>query len=201
MDQPRAETLHEFLDRREGELADRIHGLRCELAPLEKEISEIRKTRATLGLRSLFFVPPVRSSNPAVQQHDGPPANVTQILERVVHNEESRGEMTIKELVIRALLDFPSGAMPEEIGEHIAKAFGRTVNPGSLRPNLARLREDEIVMHDGLGSKWILAPRVLGTLQLLYSETPLMKAAKEAAWREEDDDPVKRLEAELNKPR
>jgi hypothetical protein len=183
MDDPRQnsdETFRDFLDRREAMLVQLIAGLRSELDPLENELAEIKRTRAALGLRQPFIIPPVRPPREAATNH-----TLKQTLERVVQEDISPDDMTIKELILRALMNFPTGAMPAEIGDYIRAAYKREIDPGSIRPNLARLREAGAVTHDGLASRWILEPQTSATLHTLYSETPLMKLATELAWRDD----------------
>lgn len=194
MDEPHTETFRDFLDRREAQLNERIYAIRCELGPLEKELAEIHKTRETLGIRQPFFVPPPVRDAARVSAPSKGAENLDQLLERVVRDDIPPDERTIKELIIKALWDFPIGATPEEIGEHISKTLGRSVNPGSIRPNLSRLREAGVIMHDGLASKWIIDPKAVGTLTLLYENTPIIRLARELAWREDGE-----IAADLNK--
>lgn len=187
MDQPRkAETFRDFIDRREDELVEHIHALRSELGPLEKELAEIRKTKATLGIPPpLFTLHPVPNDTLPMSASGGLDQTT---LARAVQGDVSPKDMTIKELIIRALLDFPTGAMPEEIGDHISKSLGRSINPGSLRPNLLRLREAGAVTHDGLASRWMLDPNTTAALHALINETPPMKMAIELAWKDNDNE-------------
>jgi hypothetical protein len=176
------ETFRDFLDRRELRLVESIAALRGELDPLERELAEIKKTRTALGLRTPFIIPSLRRS-----PETSPPDALKQTLERVVQEDISPNDMTIKELILRALLNLSQGATPAEIGEHIHRVHKREIDPGSIRPNLSRLREAGAVMHDGIASKWILEPKTLALLHTLYTETPLMKSATALAWRDDEN--------------
>jgi hypothetical protein len=105
--------------------------------------------------------------------------------------------LKIKELLALAFIEhFQQGASPAELKEKIQAAYGRDIDPGSIRPNLARLREDGVVMRS-TPPKWILDPaagNIMGYEFFRFTQptddfwdSPLIKAAQALAWREEDD--------------
>src|SRR5258708_7402876 len=161
MDQARPnETLREFLTRREAELLGEVDALRAQLAAREKELAEIRRTKTTLGIAII---------EPEGHQQDRDAAyrKLAVALRKTVP-----AEMTIQDLIMRALVDhFHGGATPAEIGGYIREAYSRDIEPGSIRPNLARLRESGLIVHDGLASRWILDPGAIGTITLTYLDT------------------------------
>jgi len=63
--------------------------------------------------------------------------------------------MTIKELVIQALIDhFPNGGRISEIHKFMKDGYGRDVEPASLRPQMHRLKADEVLFQ--VGDVWNL---------------------------------------------
>jgi hypothetical protein len=63
--------------------------------------------------------------------------------------------LTIKELVIRALIDnFPDGGTTVDIRDFIQDAYGRDIMPSSLRPQLHRLKTDEVLGHEQSTDTW-----------------------------------------------
>ena len=57
--------------------------------------------------------------------------------------------MTIKKLVIQALLDhLKMGANAALMRDFIRDAYGRKIEPSSLRPQLHRLKADGVLTHD-----------------------------------------------------
>ena len=62
---------------------------------------------------------------------------------------------TIKDLVIQALLDgFTYGATAADLRSFILKGYGRTVDPGSLRTQLHRLKASGILGQDPASDSW-----------------------------------------------
>jgi hypothetical protein len=123
-------------------------------------------------------------------------------------------QMTIKELVIQALLDhFPTGASAAPLRDFIKDAYGRLIAPSSLRPQLHRLQAAEILYHDPSSDLWNITSQWrakciqynapfsgVGVHELESDESPepkgtgdseeddvLLKLAAEFAWRDKDD--------------
>jgi hypothetical protein len=184
MDQTRSnETLRGFLTRREAELLGEVDALRAQLAPREKELADIRRAKTTLGIANI---------EPTCRQQD---RDAAYRMLAIALRKTVPAEMKIKDLIMRTLVDhFHGGATPAEIGDYIRDTYGRDIEPGSIRPNLARLREAGLIVHDGLASRWILDPAAIGTIMLLYREAEgsnnssgdLLSMAAKLAWTEED---------------
>jgi len=186
MSQPHSdETLHDFLNRRERDLARQIADLRALVVPLEAELTQIRRAKLALGVASTTSL-----ADTAGQVDD----SARRALESALRRSSPKG-MTIKELILRALVEhFPQGASPSEIGQRIETEYGRRIDASSIRPNLSRLREEQLVVHDGLASRWIFNPAATGTLLLLFDkpeqeeeDSELLEMAKKFAWKETDD--------------
>jgi hypothetical protein len=68
--------------------------------------------------------------------------------------------MTIKELVIQALLDhFPNGGTAAQIRDFMRDAYQRVIEPSSVRPQMHRLKADNVLMHDPATDIWNLYPK------------------------------------------
>ena len=189
MDQPRLTecftevTLRGFLDRRERELAEQIRELKALLAPKQIEFAEVRRTKASLGI----------AATTSVVDMVGELDDLNHRMLATAVRQVPPKEMTIKDLIVRALVEhFQQGATPAQLGDFICSEYGRAIEPGSIRPNLVRLREAGLIVHDGLASRWILNPAAAGTLLLHFSTenqelSPLLKAAAGLAWRDDCD--------------
>jgi hypothetical protein len=182
MDQPRTdETLREFLDRRERELAEQLRDLRAKMWPKQQEFAEVRRTKATLGMSAVTSTFDEAGSYEDMNYHE---------LTRSIQNR-SPEDMTIKDLILRALLEnFRNGGSPAQIGDFIQAQYKRAIDPGSIRPNLARLRKDGLIIHDNLASRWMLNPAATGQLFDHFAsdeDRELLRLAEKCAWREEDD--------------
>jgi hypothetical protein len=82
-------------------------------------------------------------------------------LHRISDKHHSKYEqMTIKELVIQALVDhFPEGARANDIRKFIKEGYGRDVEQASFRPQLHRLKTDEILFFRPETETWNLHQR------------------------------------------
>jgi hypothetical protein len=147
------ETLYSFLLRRERELTHRIAALQGQLTPLERELAEIKRTSGAVQA-SIHGQPAAVSLEMSVGLALGNKSNVAigvmpaDIVERFA-------AMTIKELVIQALLDaFPNGGTPVQIREFISNAYAREIEPSSLRPQMHRLKADGVLGQDPTGDIW-----------------------------------------------
>jgi hypothetical protein len=162
------ENLYAFLARRERELIHQIAGLKGQLSQIsgqlaqrEHELKEILRMRAAGTIAGGGSVPnllPSKNTNAVISgetpqgrfvgRHytiDAAPADPAQ---RYV-------EMTIKELVIQALLDhFPDGGTPVDIRDFIQDAYGRDIIPSSLRPQMHRLKADGVLGQDPSTDTW-----------------------------------------------
>jgi len=74
---------------------------------------------------------------------------------QVVAPSQKYVNMTIKELVIQALIDhFPKGGTMMEIRDFIRLGYGKTIEPSSMRPQMHRLKADGILGQDALTDTW-----------------------------------------------
>jgi hypothetical protein len=92
---------------------------------------------------------------------------------------------TIKELVVQALLDhFTNGASAADIRDFIRSAYGKTIEPSSLRPQLHRLKADNVLTHDTSWDGWNLTPNKRRSFKL-YDHPTSRRVMKEL----QDDPP------------
>jgi hypothetical protein len=222
------ETVDQFLGRRERELIAQISALRGQLAPKEAELAHVQHMRSFLpggsnapkvdGLSALARALAVNSPLTFGSDPFGGPdltIGASQPSPSIV--EILYGTKTIKELTIQALLDhFPLGATAAAIREFIQDAYSRTIEPGSLRAQMHRLKADKILQHDAAKDIWDFAmgkralydtyrqtpsTKVVPELQDENSEdddeSPLLKAARSLAW---DGDGSAEKQASNNPP-
>jgi hypothetical protein len=197
----REETTNEFLDRRERELTAQISALNGQLAPKAAELSQIRRVRAALKLDAHLSESLPSETEPATNH---PPAGFDYgaALTNVIGGRSMPAyhTMTIKELVIQALLDhFPLGGPAAAIRLFIRDAYSRGVEPGSMRAQMHRLKTDKILQHDATKDIWDFATgkralydtyrqvppaNAMPELQDDSSEedSPLLEAARKLAW-------------------
>jgi hypothetical protein len=170
---PVNETLEQFLDRREKELLARVSVLRGQLYPAEAELAQIQQMKAVIGggtscaSAGANLLLPQRNSNALMEPGVAPStvlgsvaavgvlgANTT-ISQLSLAINPRFATATIKELVIQALLDgFPKGATMMQIRDFIRAGYGREIQPSSLRPQMHRLKADEILGQDPSTDTW-----------------------------------------------
>src|SRR5882757_1579163 len=162
------ETVQQFLDRREKELTAQISALRGRLSPKEAELAQIRQMKAALeqpkSLGDLVETP--SDSIETLLGGSSPAPTGLFALGNAVGRYSSDplsppstyySTMTIKESVIQALLDhFREGGTAAAIREFIRNAYGRIIEPSSLRPQMHRLKADNILMHEPSMDTWNL---------------------------------------------
>ena len=188
MEQPHSEeNVRDLLDRRERELMQQIQllqteiaALRSDLTPKEVELIEVRRAKVALGMAASF---PWQSE----KQPDHAPdlENAYRSLGETLRNRAPL-DLKIKELLVLAFVEHfqVQGAAPADLRLQIATSYGRELDPGSIRPNLARLREDGVVMR-GIPPKWMLQPAAANIITPVYFNGDLFRAATALAWREE----------------
>jgi hypothetical protein len=156
MDNPRPnEPLKDLLLRRERELVEQIASLRNELEPRESELTEVRQAMVAIGLSprgalsgtivpnpppggwagalSARFLP---QKNSFADIQGSPPALLSSV-----------EQPTIKQLVFRSFTDhFHDGATPAELRAHIRDTYGREIDRTSMSPQLARMRDEGILV-------------------------------------------------------
>ena len=158
------ENLYSYLDRRERELQHQISAFKSEietlrghLAQREYELAQITHFRASqtiaggAGIANRGEVTAGMgvgvSLGVAVVSGTPLPLQMAERLEK----------MTIKQLVVQALLDhFPTGANATLIRDFIRDAYGKVIQPSSLRPQLHRLKADGVLTHDTSADLWNL---------------------------------------------
>lgn len=147
-----SETLTSFLSSREAKLLRQIKDLRNTLAPLERELDDVRKAKSLIFERGDAFR--------GVQVIYKFPDDTVHVIPRVkVSKTSSPSDMTLKQMVVLALREqFPNGATAKELLQFFKNAWGRDVQRPSLSPQLSRLKEDRII--DRKGKVWsLVAPR------------------------------------------
>jgi len=215
------ETLHEFLDRRERELRHQIAALHGQLAPKMKELDDLIRTKGSLGipvhgivgdkvaLEGRVTIAGVGSAAGSVSGV-GSGSGVGSIrldMPDIRTDAEKRTapykDMTIKELVIEALR-ITTAATAAQLREFIRDAFGHTVNPSSLRPQLSRLKAEGLIQQDASTDTWTLAKmpdwpgieRIIGSGRpaALSDDDAFLEKARRLAWTPEDDAFSRQLE-------
>jgi len=201
MDQPRTdETLRDFLERRERELTQQIRALHMQMAPMEIEITEIRRSKAALGLppatATADFVAPVGPVPLTTRSIERP--NRCRMIAKAIR-DKPLGEMSIKQLIIKALFErFKEGVTPLELSHFLSETYRRAIGSGSIRPIMARLKEDGMVVRNA-ESKWLLDPVAADTLHFHYNDKGpdegwTMRMATKLAWTAEDDEACKQAD-------
>jgi uncharacterized protein (UPF0218 family) len=129
------DTLRAFLEARRGALLAEIEPLHAEierlrgrLVALEAELSDVDKARAAIGM--------VNGLQEGVDKT----------------RRRQRPSVTIKDAVIRVLVENPPGLTALDILEAINSQFGLGVERTSLSPQLSRLKVDERIKR--LGKIW-----------------------------------------------
>jgi hypothetical protein len=197
---PPGESLAQFLDRRENELAARVSALRGQLAPLE--LAEIQKVKMLIAGNRAMGLPDPPSS--ALVPHAVTVPHVCDLLRQTNSNALMEGpssvspltgavfydvfptryeKMTIKELAIQGLIDhFPNGTTTSNLREFIFSGYSRAVAADSLRTQMHRLKAQGILNQNG--EIWNLEPRKRG-LYAMYNH-PSSRAAMKELQDEED---------------
>jgi hypothetical protein len=169
------ESLREFLDRRERELTHRVSAIQGELAQVQAELAEVGNARAALVSHKMIAEEGgefrLDGAGASIVHHKVVSASASQTIginqqdaTAVLGGVAAKGEvgsftryesMTIKEMVVQALLDhFPKGGTMTEIRDFIRNAYGRTIEPSSLRPQMHRLKASEILGQDPTTDTW-----------------------------------------------
>ncbi|HZG47851.1 MAG TPA: hypothetical protein VEZ41_16520 [Allosphingosinicella sp.] len=152
-----AEKLRDLLNTLEADALERIAVLREQLAPLERELADIRRAKAALppppdtGPRLWVDTQAVQPIS-ATRQHFIPVMH-PQVAAALPEREQSPyAKLTMKELVLKALAEqFPGGAAAKDLLDFFANAWGRgDVVRTSLSPQLSRLKEEGKIVLNGL---------------------------------------------------
>ena len=152
------ETLRAFLERRERELANQILALEGTLREKRVELAQVRiaKERVeAMGMPDVAFGVSIGDKRAA----DDPEG--VEGFQKVIVNATNgmfgpdASQLSIESLIQRALVSRGSqGATAVELGDFIRDAYGRDVQPDSLRAQLARSRARGMV--EQLDGKWLL---------------------------------------------
>jgi hypothetical protein len=205
------ETTAQFLYRRRKELTAQIAALRGQLIPKEAELAEITQieasrtiaggnqlTSGSFGFGSGLDVlasPNALAVASALSQFAAPTNALTGLtgnaavdlglVKQADHVPLVYRGMTIKEVVIQALLDhFPKGGTAADIRDFIRDAYGRVIEPSSLRPQMHRLKADDVLKHDPSTDTWDFANPRKRQLLAMYDHPTSRKAMREL----QDDD-------------
>jgi hypothetical protein len=145
--------LRSYLDDREKALQSEIMKLREQIAPLERELFEVRIAKRAVGRHSSEpLQQPLFSSTEKVAVDEQAQELWKQY--RAIQAERvlsPYARLTIKELVLKALEEqFPSGATAHQLLELFSNAWGRgEIVRTSLSPQLSRLKADHKIDRDG----------------------------------------------------
>jgi hypothetical protein len=156
------ETVREFLDRRERELTHQLAAARGHVTTIEAEIQEVQRAKEALGPHQMALEARLEARSlmtgtaeigkPELKGNE--PQFTTDAMPKAI---QRFAEMTIKELVILALLDhFPQGGTATAIRDFIRDAYGRIIEPSSLRPQLKRMKEEGSIQQDPATDAWRL---------------------------------------------
>lgn len=149
------ETLYAYLERRERELTHQLTTLRAQVEARETELAHVKSAKRQIG--NFGSTDKARLGVPTPSEVD------EQVSVSPIPMPSQYQTASIKDLVLRALYEhFREGATPAQLREFFRDAYGRSVDRGSLSPQLTRLREDEVVERDG--SVWKL-PHLQGSTE------------------------------------
>ena len=179
------EALPDYLKRRERELVQQTAALRGMLAPKEKELAEVRQAMQAVGIQRSY----ADELRPFLDQDQQNPYGILNQNPYTPLPLLSQS-MTIKEMILRALNDhFREGATPSELRDYMSTAYGREIDRNSISPQLARLREEGVIMQSNHPSdgKWRLIPGK-------ELRADLLAAAEKLAWTPTDDEAAAKSE-------
>jgi hypothetical protein len=145
---PSDETTRDLINRREHELMLQALKLRDQLAPIERELADIWRAKAALGM----------------EIHPKPRTRLATLDARTTIAGEAAfpSRLTIKGMVIKALDDHfrGIGATTQTLLDFFRDAWGHNIDRASLSAQLSRLNlDDGAVVRSG--DKWILVPEAI----------------------------------------
>jgi hypothetical protein len=212
------ETVDQFLARRERELTAQISALHGQIAPKEAELLQIRRVKAALNLDA-DLSKSLTSEAELPANHHLFTTNYDAVLASVIGGRSMPPyhTMTIKELTIQALLDhFHVGGTAAGIRDFIRDAYGRAIEPASMRTQMHRLKVDSILKYDPDKDIWDfqLGKRALydtynhqssrKAMPELRDNAPdddaLLRAAEKFPWTPADDEAAQESETTDPKP-
>src|ERR1700733_11788348 len=154
-------NFREYLERRETELAQQLSDLYRQLGPLEAELAEIRRAKASIGMTNPLMPGGIGLAGLGGLGATGignfnPSASENPLLPSPYAN------LTMKQLVVKALSEhFYHGATTRQLLEFFRDAWGRDVNRLSLSPQLTRLVQDGVIAKSG-DNDWVLIAENIG---------------------------------------
>jgi hypothetical protein len=158
------ENLFVFAIRRAQELTSQIAALRGQMALMSGQLAQ--REYELVRVQEILRAHELQAEGVAVKGVAIGAAVVTgegvanRPMSEVAQLAQHFNAMTIKELVVRSLLDhFKQGAPAASIRDFIRDAYGRTIEPSSLRPQMHRLKSDSILTHDPATDTWDLTPQ------------------------------------------
>jgi hypothetical protein len=154
MDNGSTESTRDILDRRERELMDKASKLRDQLAPIEKDLADIRRAKAALGMNTARSPLAELMIDQARKKVDAE----TLGRQTLAGGYDPFERLTIKGLVIKALDEhFREGATTQQLSDFFRDAWGRNIERASLSPQLSRLQSDGAITR--IGELWRILPR------------------------------------------
>lgn len=167
-----AETVREFLDRKERELTNRISAAETSVNAMRAELEDVRRAKTALesvgtgivGAQDNLLLPPGGAANVfdlnaglgGLAALYGNPLNLLASASSnplLPSRSNPYDRASIKQLILMALETSACrvyGATANEIRDFIRDAYGRDIERTSLSPQLSRLREDGFIdLHEG----------------------------------------------------
>jgi hypothetical protein len=145
------ESTREFLDRRERELTNQLAAARADVSRIEMELVEVQRAKAAIQSAPLHEAFKAVTATESV-------GSALAVISKQRARDERYAHMTIKELVVQALLDkFRDGASAVKIRDFIQDAYGRDIMPASLRPQMHRLKAAGQLLHYPDSDQWKLS--------------------------------------------
>ena len=173
-------NLRDYLDSRERELVNSIKECHDKLAPLERELAEIRRAKGAIGggMRNQHVVGALTISGmlaPHDQDRKREPERVggigmrslvsgfghtdSLIDESPLAQYQAYQKLTMKELVVKVLSEhFHQGATTREMLDFFRDAWGRQIERTNLSPQISRLYQEGIIGRETGLKRWYLVP-------------------------------------------
>ncbi len=139
------ETTRNLLIRRERELMLQAQKLRDQLAPIERDLADIRRAKGALGMN----VDPKPRTRLGTLDASNTIAGGATLLSR----------LTIKGIAVKALDEHfrGVGATTQELLDFVRDAWGQDIDRATLSAQLSRLNLDDGAIVRS-GKKWLLVP-------------------------------------------
>lgn len=141
-----------YLEEREKQLELEIANLRSKIAPLERELFEVKIAQRAVSRHSREPLQRQLFLHSAVEEDPEASEIWKQYMSIAAERANSPyARLTIKQLVLKALTEqFPSGATANQILDLFANAWGRgEIVRTSLSPQLSRLKAEHAIDREG----------------------------------------------------